>query len=50
MHEPIKSRLEGYLSGMEEPDSVQEIEQHLDSCAKCREAVEQMRRQSEEFE
>lgn len=47
MHKPIKDRLEGYLSGMEEPDSVREIERHLESCAQCRTAVDQMRRQSE---
>ena len=47
MHQPIKDCLEGYLSGMEDPDSVREIEEHLASCARCRRVVEQMRHQSE---
>ncbi len=47
MHQPIKDRLEGYLSGTEGSQSVREIEAHLASCGECRRTVERMRRQSE---
>ena len=47
MHQPIRERLEEYLSGMEDAGCVREIEDHLASCKQCRQAMEQMGRQSE---
>ena len=50
MHQPIKERLEEYLSGMVDSESEQEIERHLASCGQCRRAVADMRQQSEMFQ
>ena len=47
MHQPIRERLEEYLSGMTDTGGVREIEDHLASCEQCRNAVDEMRRQSE---
>ena len=47
MHQPIRERLEEYLSGMIDTGGIREIEDHLASCEQCRNAVDEMRRQSE---
>lgn len=47
MHQPIRERLEEYLDGMIDAGGVREIEDHLASCKQCRNAVDEMRRQSE---
>ncbi len=46
MHQPIKDRLEDYLSGMADSASRQKIDEHLETCEHCRRAVEAMRQQS----
>ena len=47
MHQLIRERLEEYLSGMKDTGRVREIEDHLATCEQCRQAVDDMRRQSE---
>ncbi len=46
MHRPIRERLEEYLSGADDSRQHREVDEHLAACRRCREAVEQMRRQS----
>lgn len=46
MHRPIKERLEDYLGGKVNLETERRIEQHLASCAACRETIEKMRRHS----
>jgi len=47
MHQPIREHLEEYLSGMEDPGRLQEFEDHLASCERCRREVRQMQQQAE---
>lgn len=46
MHQPIRERLEEYLSGTEEAGGVRGIESHLSGCRECRREIEGMRRQA----
>lgn len=46
MHQPIKERLEDYLSGMVDSESGQEIERHLESCDECRRELDEMMSQA----
>ena len=50
MHQPIKDRLEEYLSGRMDTGSERDIERHLAMCEPCRSAVTAMRGQSEMFQ
>jgi predicted anti-sigma-YlaC factor YlaD len=47
MHQPIKDSFEEYLSGAADPARKREIEEHLSRCEQCRQAVDEMRSQSE---
>jgi predicted anti-sigma-YlaC factor YlaD len=46
MHELIGDRLEGYLEGTCGPESVREIEEHLEGCTSCRSELAIMKEHS----
>ena len=46
MHEIIGDRLEGYLEGTCGPESVREIEEHLEGCMSCRNELAVMKEHS----
>ncbi len=46
MHQPIRERLEDYLSGMGDPGKLRAVEDHMASCRRCREAMQELRRHS----
>ncbi len=46
MHQPIRARLEEYLSGMLDSVHQREVDNHLASCEECRRTLDRMRRQS----
>ncbi len=47
MHEVIKQHLEEYLEGCVTPSGLPEVSRHLETCADCRKAVDEIARQSQ---
>lgn len=50
MHQPVKERLEDYLQGRRDGDSLVEFHTHLASCPECNAEVVQMNKMSKLFE